>query len=380
MLLYTEMVKILFYRHSNNTEGSNNMAKYNVHAGHCPQISGAAFGATGLLKESVEDRLVKDEVIRLLRKKGHTVYDTTCDDVTTAGECLARIVKKCNAHKVDLDISIHLNSGRNDYIGDNSTGGTEVWNYDSRTKEISDRICHRISDELSIRNRGTMYNKNLYVLKNTNSPAILIECCFVDDRDDQVRWNPKKCAKAIVDGILNENVNKEPDEFVPLPVPTPSPKPGTSTLENLGKVNVTYRVQIAGGKWLDPVTNMNNKDHNGYAGIDKRAIGAISIKTDKGAVKYRCHVKKYGWLPYATGYDVKDFHNGYAGDGREIDAIELYFVTPKGYGFQQARYRVSPTDTSKYYGYQIDDFKHDGMDGYAGEFGHAIDKIQIYIQ
>lgn len=42
------------------------MSKYNVHAGHCPQNKGA-YGAVGLLKESVENRIVKDEVIRLFR-------------------------------------------------------------------------------------------------------------------------------------------------------------------------------------------------------------------------------------------------------------------------------------------------------------------------
>ena len=47
---------------------------YNVHAGHCPQGQGAS-GAVGILQESVEDRAVKNEVIRLLRAEGHTVYD-----------------------------------------------------------------------------------------------------------------------------------------------------------------------------------------------------------------------------------------------------------------------------------------------------------------
>ena len=41
------------------------MAKYNIHAGHCPQGKGAS-GAVGYLKESIEDRKVKGEVIGLL--------------------------------------------------------------------------------------------------------------------------------------------------------------------------------------------------------------------------------------------------------------------------------------------------------------------------
>ena len=178
------------------------MGIYNVHAGHCPEGKGAS-GASSILKESVENRIVKDEVIRLLKEKGHTVHDCTVDEKLTANECLKEIVKKCNRNKVDLDISIHLNSGRNDLLGDGSTGGTEVYNFSEKTKLISDTICKNISEDLHIRNRGTKYNKELYVLKKTNSPAILIECCFVDDKDDAELWCPRKCAQSIVDGILN---------------------------------------------------------------------------------------------------------------------------------------------------------------------------------
>ena len=128
------------------------MGTYNVHAGHCPQGQGAS-GAVGILQESVEDRIVKNEVIRLLRAEGNTVYDCTCDENTTASGCLSKVVAKCNQHSVDLDISIHLNSGRNDYGGDGSTGGVEVWNYDTGTQEISNRICEAIAAELGIHNR-----------------------------------------------------------------------------------------------------------------------------------------------------------------------------------------------------------------------------------
>ena len=128
------------------------MGTYNVHAGHCPQGQGAS-GAVGILQESVEDRIVKNEVIRLLRAEGNTVYDCTCDENTTKSGCLDKIIAKCNSHSVDLDISIHLNSGRNDYGGDGSTGGVEVWNYDTKTQEISDRICEAIAAELGIQQR-----------------------------------------------------------------------------------------------------------------------------------------------------------------------------------------------------------------------------------
>ena len=223
---------------------------YNVHAGHCPQGQGAS-GAVGILQESVEDRAVKNEVIRLLRAEGHTVYDCTCDENTTKQGCLNKIVAKCNQHSVDLDISLHLNSGRNDYGGDGSTGGVEVWNYDTGTQEISDRICEAIATELGIHNRRTKYDKDLFVLANTKSKALLVECCFVDDADDAKVWDTKRCAKAIVRGILNKEI---------------SGTTGGSTVSTVrrigpGSAHLNSDCPIYDATWKNVIINAKQGDH-----------------------------------------------------------------------------------------------------------------------
>lgn len=171
--------------------------KFNVHAGHAPYGIGGAHGAIGFLNESKENRLVKDKVIELLKTNGHEVYDCTCDLALSKNEVLNHIVKKCNMNKVDYDISIHLNSGRNDKSGDGFSGGVEVYGFDKNVRCICEKISENISNELHIRNRGFKIDKSLYVLKKTKSPAILIECCFVDDKDDMLMWNADKCAEAI---------------------------------------------------------------------------------------------------------------------------------------------------------------------------------------
>lgn len=181
------------------------MSTYNIHAGHCPQGQGAS-GAVGILQESVEDRKVKNRVISALKGAGHTVYDCTCDEKTTAPDCLKKIVAKCNAHAVDLDVSIHLNSGRNDYSGDSKTGGVEVWCYNEKTKDIAASICASVSSALGITNRGVKYSQALYVLRKTNAPAILVECAFVDDKDDADHWNADKCGDAIASAIAGKTV------------------------------------------------------------------------------------------------------------------------------------------------------------------------------
>ena len=83
------------------------MATYNVHGGHSLKCR----GAKGILDEVNEDRKVKNALISIMRNAGHTAYDCTDDGGTTPSRNLKAIVSKCNAHKVDLDISIHLNAG-----------------------------------------------------------------------------------------------------------------------------------------------------------------------------------------------------------------------------------------------------------------------------
>ena len=82
------------------------MATYNVHAGHNFHVP----GASGIFSETVEDRKVKDLVISKLRALGHTVYDCTDENGITQSQNLTNIVRNCNAHNVDLDISIHFNA------------------------------------------------------------------------------------------------------------------------------------------------------------------------------------------------------------------------------------------------------------------------------
>lgn len=188
------------------------MAKYNVHAGHNPEGK-IACGSSDLLNESRENRLVKGELINYLRKYGNTVYDCTEDNGKNQRDVLEKIVKKCNAHTVDFDFSLHLNSGRNDDNGDSKQGGVEVHiNADNKGKKaVAERILSRM-EGIGFKRHGTgiVINPKLYVLNHTNAPALLIEICYVDDRDDYNQYNKvgyKAVAKAIAEGIMNTTIS-----------------------------------------------------------------------------------------------------------------------------------------------------------------------------
>ena len=189
------------------------MATYNVHGGHSLKCR----GVSDLLDEVDEDRKVKNKLIELLRANGDTVYDCTDDYSTTQRANLSSIVSKCNAHNVDLDISIHLNSARNDRVGDGKCGGVEVYGYDDRIYDVAYKIAENIATTLGIGFHGTpvKYSKDLYVLRKTKAKAILIECCFVDDRDDVSRWDSTKCAMAIASALgckTNVNDSRHPSD------------------------------------------------------------------------------------------------------------------------------------------------------------------------
>ena len=75
--------------------------------------------------------------------------------------------------------------------------------------------------------------------------------------------------------------------------------------------------------WLSEVTKWDNTG-NGYSGIKNLPIDCISIGADGVKLRYRVHVKGGKWLPWVTGYNINDYNNGVAGTyGKTIDAIQI---------------------------------------------------------
>lgn len=187
---------------------------FNVHAGHNPSGK-VACGSVGYLNESDENRNVCNGLIEKIKNAGHVVYNCTCDDGTSQKDVLQKIVAKCNQHTVDLDISVHFNALSKEYISDSKTKGVEVWihpnNKGKEVEKTAQAICDSVA-KLGFTNRGVKYSDGLYVLKNTKSPAMLIECCFVDDVDDFQLYECSKMVQAIYDGLSIETVEDKEEK------------------------------------------------------------------------------------------------------------------------------------------------------------------------
>ena len=335
------------------------MATYNVHGGHNKHVT----GAKKYLDEVTEDRKVKDYLIQYLKEAGHTVYDCTDDSGKSQSANLANIVKKCNSHKVDLDISIHLNAG----------GGTgvEVYNYDERTKAVSDRICKNISKSLGIKNRETKYNKELYVLRNTNSLALLVECCFVDSKTDKEKWDAQKCAKAIAEGILGKSV-EEPTISEPTKPSAPA-KETTSAPEVKGR-------GYAAGKWWGEVSSKTTSGTESYIGVKGQPLKALQLNTVgdasvAGKLKYRLRKLGGGWYNWQVDREKDKNGENFAGDKvSKFDRLQISLESLPGY---QAEYRVY--DSKHGWLPWVRGYNDSNSNGYAGMNGHAIQCVQVRI-
>lgn len=212
--------------------------KINVSAGHNP-AGKIACGAVSILNESAENRKVKNEVIRQLRLMGHTVYDCTVDDGKNAADVLSKCVAKCNANQVDIDIQIHFNAGANDTAGNGKNTGTEVFIYDDKSTVAKKYALDIVSaiERIGFKNRGIKTSQKLFYLRRTNAQAVLIECCFVDDKDDAQIYDATSMATAIVYGLTGKKLKEKT-----VTTNTEAEAKGAETKQ--GKADEIYRVQV----------------------------------------------------------------------------------------------------------------------------------------
>lgn len=145
------------------------------------------------------------------------MHDCTDDSARTQNGNLSNIVKKCNKNTVDLNMSIHLN-GCKKAKKDGKVKGVEAWvsSMSSKAVPYAKRVCAEMA-KLGFTNRGVKgckeNNRSLAVIRRTNDPAMLIEVCFADDKDDILLYKKlgyKTVAKAIAEGLIGKKIKEKP--------------------------------------------------------------------------------------------------------------------------------------------------------------------------
>lgn len=196
--------------------------KIGINCGHT--ISGAGYGAVGIIKESEHTRLVGKTLMSLFLTSGVSVIDCTIDKANTQQEYLAAATALANRQDLDWFISIHFNASTN-----HEGKGVEVYTYEGRQYQDALDICENISS-LGFKNRGVKSGTGLYVIRKTKAKSMLIECCFCDNKQDIDVYNAnggaEGIASAIYKGLFNnagfpslqvpesENHNLTQEEFI----------------------------------------------------------------------------------------------------------------------------------------------------------------------
>lgn len=150
-----------------------------VIAGH----RGKGTGAVGIIDEAVENVEMRNLICEELAQKGiHFVTDSIKD---TLNEIVATL--RAMLQKYDIALDIHFNS-----CGDPSVGGTEAIvpnRYTSDEWQIADELVTTTCAILCTKNRGIKTeqqtpHQRLAMLSNYDACNILIEICFVNNKQD----------------------------------------------------------------------------------------------------------------------------------------------------------------------------------------------------
>lgn len=153
---------------------------------------------------------------------------------------------------------------------------------------------------------------------------------------------------------------------------------GSAGETDSGGIDIYYSVMLADGTVLPEIKNLEpDSSGDDFAGIAGREIYGIAIRVSAGSIKYRVRTVDGVLHEFVTGCDFADYWNGYAGDGEHaIATLETYLYSPNGDRY--VYYRLSPVGQD-YYPYQRDMDRNHLMDGWAGEPGVAVDRLQMYI-
>ena len=180
------------------------------HGGNDPGAIGNGFKEKDLnlsIALACRDELVKYGVIVQMSR--------TKDE----NDPLTSVIKECNAFNPDLAIDIHNNAGGGD--------GAEVYyHYKGGTsKTLAQNVLNEIVKtgqnsrgiKTKLNAQGTDY---FGFIRQTNAPAILIECAFVDNKNDikiiDIEAERKAMGVAIAKGILktlNISINPESNKI-----------------------------------------------------------------------------------------------------------------------------------------------------------------------
>lgn len=149
------------------------------------------------LSNLVAEKLEQKEQIHVVKTRDEALDQQLTNEKRK--QELSEKTRIANENNAELFVSIHFNSGPS------SANGTETYHYESeQSKTLSKTIHKHVVKATGFKDRG-MDSRNLYVLKNTDMPAVLLEIGFISNSyENKAMQTPafqERVAQAIADGI-----------------------------------------------------------------------------------------------------------------------------------------------------------------------------------
>lgn len=117
---------------------------------------------------------------------------------------LKESIRWVNDHLTDntMAIEIHLNSHNNQNIR-----GAEA--YYAKNPEMAQVFAREVALAQNIPNRGAKHDSEAYVgslgwLRYTKCPSVLVEACYLTNKEDLAQLNPSKIAKGLVNALRTQ--------------------------------------------------------------------------------------------------------------------------------------------------------------------------------
>lgn len=175
------------------------MPKVYIGVGHGGSDPGAVSGSH---KEKTYALDIATACTAELKRHGVSVMQSRTIDET---ESAAAKIKECNSYNPDIALDIHLNAGGGD--------GFEVYRSITGGKGIAlAGAIEKTVKAIGQNSRGVKIKKNddgrdyFGIIRQTNCPAVLVECAFIDSKDVQIvdtLAERQKMGVAIAHGILD---------------------------------------------------------------------------------------------------------------------------------------------------------------------------------
>ncbi|MDB8805001.1 N-acetylmuramoyl-L-alanine amidase [Romboutsia sp. 1001216sp1] len=175
-----------------------------ITVGHSILKNGNCTSAGGYVQEYKYCKELAPLIANYLKQEKHTVDVIVCPErqFSKAYEEKTYKLSKVNKKGYDLLVELHLNA----FNG--SAKGTEVLYYSDRGKTYAQRVNDKLDDIFT--DRGIKKRTDLYILRDTDCPAILVEAFFCDNKEDYQKADEVHekdlIAKKIAEGILNRSL------------------------------------------------------------------------------------------------------------------------------------------------------------------------------